>query len=430
MRRSWGGYPHIQQQLVALHDRRQSLPVGAVLPYGNGRSYGDSCLNARGVVVSTEALDKFIAFDTVSGRVSCEAGVTLQQIIDVALPRGWFLPATPGTKFVTVGGAIANDVHGKNHHVEGTFGCHLLRFELLRSDGSRMLCSATENAGHFQATIGGLGLTGMILWAELQLKPVSNNAIDVETIKYAHLRDFFALSAESDRDYEYTVAWVDCVASGAQLGRGHFMRGNHAPAGAVNMASKSGRLAVPLTPPVSLINQWTLKAFNQLYYHRQQAPRKQARVHYDPFFYPLDGIQQWNRIYGRNGFLQFQCVVPTHNSESCIAELLQRICQARFGSFLAVLKIFGAKRSPGLLSFPLPGATLALDFPFVEGKTLPLFAQLDEVVMQAGGRLYPAKDAAMSRATFQRGYPQWRQLDMVRDPNINSDFWRRVTGEY
>jgi FAD/FMN-containing dehydrogenase len=430
MVRSWGAYPQVDQQSTALHDRQQLLPSGSVLPFGNGRSYGDSCLNERGLVVSTAALDKFIAFDATTGRISCEAGVTLKQIIDVVLPRGWFLPVTPGTKFVTVGGAIANDVHGKNHHVEGTFGCHLLRFELLRTDGSRLICSATENTGYFRASIGGLGLTGMILWAELQLKPVANNAIDVETIKYAHLRDFFALSAESDSNYEYTVAWLDCLASGTRLGRGHFMRGNHAPAGTVDIAHKPGRLAVPLTPPVSLINQWTLKAFNQLYYHRQRAPKKSARVHYDPFFYPLDGIKQWNRIYGRKGFLQFQCAIPQHNSESCIAELLQRIVQARFGSFLVVLKMFGSKRSPGLLSFPLPGATLALDFPFVEGKTLPLFAQLDKIVIQAGGRLYPAKDAAMSRTAFQRGYPQWHQLETVRDPNINSDFWRRITGEF
>lgn len=428
--RSWGGYPNVEQQAVTLHDRQQPLPQGSLLPFGNGRSYGDSCLNARGVVVSTAALDKFIAYDVDTGRLCCEAGVTLRQIIDVALPRGWFLPVTPGTKFVTVGGAIANDVHGKNHHVEGTFGCHVQRFELLRTDGSRLICSATENAGHFHATIGGLGLTGVILWAELQLKRVFNNALDVETIKYAHLRDFFALSAESDRDYEYTVAWLDCLAKGAHLGRGHFMRGNHAPSGVANVAHRAGRLSVPLTPPMSLINQWTLQAFNQLYYHRQQVPRKQARVHYDPFFYPLDGIGQWNRIYGREGFLQFQCAIPQHNSESCIAELLQRVGHARFGSFLVVLKMFGAKSSPGLMSFPMHGATLALDFPFVEGKTLPLFAQLDEIVMQAGGRLYPAKDAAMSRMTFQRGYPQWRQLEMVRDPNINSDFWRRVTGEF
>jgi FAD/FMN-containing dehydrogenase len=430
MPQSWGAYPHVEQQAVALHDRQQLLPPGNLLPFGNGRSYGDSCLNTRGLVVTTTSLDKFIAFDASTGRLCCEAGVTLRQIIDMALPHGWFLPVTPGTKFATVGGAIANDVHGKNHHVEGTFGCHVQRFELLRTDGSRMMCSATENAGYFHATIGGLGLTGMILWADVQLKRVANNAVDVETIKYTHLRDFFALSAESDRDYEYTVAWLDCLATGSRLGRGHFMRGNHSPAGANNIAHRARPLCVPLTPPVSLINQWTLKAFNELYYHRQLVARKKARVHCEPFFYPLDSIGQWNRIYGRKGFLQFQCAIPQQNSESCVAELVQRIGSARFGSFLAVLKMFGAKRSPGLLSFPMPGATLALDFPFIEGKTLPLLAELDHIVMQAGGRLYPAKDAAMSRASFQRGYSQWRQLEMARDPNINSDFWRRVTGEF
>lgn len=430
MLRSWGGYPRVDQASTSLSDRYQRLPPGEILPFGNGRSYGDSCLNARGMAVTSAGLDKFIAFDTVAGRLRCEAGVTLEQIINVALPQGWFLPVTPGTKYVTVGGAIANDVHGKNHHVEGTFGCHVLQFELLRTDGGRLMCSATENAEYFRAGIGGLGLTGMIVWAELQLKPVANNALDIETIKYSQLRDFFTLSAESDAGYEYTVAWVDCLARGTQLGRGHFIRANHAAAGAATIVRKPGRLRVPLTPPVSLINQWTLKAFNPLYFHRQQVERKTGRGHYEPFFYPLDGIGQWNRIYGRNGFLQFQCAIPQVNSEACIAELLQRIGHARFGSFLAVLKVFGAARSPGFMSFPLQGATLALDFPFVAGKTLPLLAQLDEVVIKAGGRMYPAKDAAMSRDVFRRGYPQWRQLEALRDPNINSDFWRRVTGEF
>lgn len=429
MARSWGGFPYVDQAVIELADRRQSLPAGEFLPFGNGRSYGDSCLNSRAPVVSSTRLDKFVAFDAGRGVVTCEAGVTLAQIISVALPQGWFLPVTPGTRFVTVGGAIANDVHGKNHHVEGTFGCHVLCFELLRSDGSRLRCSAHENVDFFRATIGGLGLTGMIVWAQLQLKAVACNALDVETIKYSSMRDFFRLSAESDRNFEYTVAWVDCLASGSSVGRGHFMRANHAVAGTQNLPSPSRRLRVPLTPPLSLVNQWSLKVFNQLYYHRQQVASRVSREHYEPFFYPLDGIADWNRIYGRKGFLQFQCVIPQAASEPVIVELLQRIAAARFGSFLAVLKVFGDKPSPGLMSFPLPGATLALDFPMT-GKTLPLLQELDRVVLKAGGRIYPAKDAAMSREVFRHGYPQWKQLENLRDPNINSDFWRRVTGDF
>jgi len=430
MARSWGGFPYVDQTVIELSDRHQLLPAGECLPFGNGRSYGDSCLNSRASVVSSARLNKFIAFDAESGLVTCEAGVTLADIINVALPAGWFLPVTPGTKFVTLGGAIANDVHGKNHHVEGTFGCHVPCFELLRSDGSRLRCSMQENANFYRATIGGLGLTGMIVWAQLQLKRVASNVLDVESIKYASIRDFFSLSQDSDHGFEYTVAWVDCLASGSQVGRGHFMRANHAATGTQNLPSPSRRLRVPLMPPVSLINQWSLKLFNQLYYHRQQVRVRASRDHYEPFFYPLDGIANWNRIYGRKGFLQFQCVIPQQVSEPVIVELLQRIAAAKFGSFLAVLKVFGNKMSPGLMSFPMAGATLALDFPMIDGKTLPLFHELDAVVVKAGGRIYPAKDAAMSREVFRHGFAQWKQLEAMRDPNINSDFWRRVTGEY
>lgn len=428
---SWGRYPKINQRGLCLADKRSQLPDSpeSFLPYGNGRSYGDSCLNADGLVLSSRALNRFISFDPESGVLVCEAGVKLNEILNLVVPHGWFLAATPGTKFVTVGGAIANDVHGKNHHLEGTFGCHVKSFELLRSDGQRLRCSRDQNSEYFAATIAGLGLTGMIIWAEIQLKKVASPAIKMENIKYQTLQEFFDLSKDSDKDWEYTMAWVDCIASGSNLGRGHFTRGNHASANDVSPKAGGMTLQVPLTPPISLINPLTLKAFNWAYYERQRERTKRAISHYEPFMYPLDSIYDWNRIYGRKGFLQYQCSIPDAHSYDAIKELLGRIASSGFGSFLAVLKVFGDKPSPGLLSFPSPGATLALDFPYVEGKTLPLFKQLDDVVVEAGGRIYPAKDAHMSAELYQQFYPNWRELELLRDPKISSSMWRRVTQE-
>lgn len=425
----WGRYPRVDQRGIVLHDRYATLPdVGAsVLPFGNGRSYGDSCLNSDGVVMSTRRLDRFITFDREAGVLRCEAGVLLSDILDVAVDAGWFLPVTPGTRFVTVGGAIANDVHGKNHHVAGTFGRYVDRFELLRSTGERLTCSPDENAALFSATIGGLGLTGLITWAELRLKPIVSNAIDMENIKYGSLSDFFRLSEDSDEAYEYTMTWVDCTASGAALGRGHFSRGNHVENPSLRMKRPGLRLALPFTPPVSAINRLSLKLFNFLYYERQRRTEVRRLTHYQPFFYPLDAILNWNRAYGPRGFLQYQCVIPEENSRDALREVLSIISRSGLGSALAVLKICGDLPSPGLMSFPLRGASLALDFPFVRDKTLPLFARLDDVVVQAGGRLYPAKDAHMSGQLFRRFYPAWKDMLAHQDPAFNSDLWRRVT---
>jgi len=424
---SWGRYPYQQQQGTDLHWIPDGLPEqGPYLVQGNARSYGDSCMLQGGTVLSTRFMRRFMAFDPESGVLRCEAGVTLGDILTVAEPQGWFLPVTPGTKFATVGGAIGNDVHGKNHHVEGTFGRHLLRFELMRSDGSRRICSLTENSDWFRATIGGLGLTGLITWAEIQLKRVPNSSVNVENIKYRNLTEFFRLSEESEQDFEYTVAWVDCLASGENLGRGHFSRANHARP-VQPRANRSGlTLNMPLDPPVSLVNSLSLKAFNWLYYHRQLEPVSCQTVHFDPFFYPLDHVHNWNRMYGPNGFLQYQCVIPMEHAESAIRELLERIGQANYGSFLAVLKVFGDVESPGLMSFPRPGTTLALDFPYKGHQTMALFDQLDDVIVQAGGALYPAKDAHMKAQHFKLFYPNAEQLEPFRDPQITSSFWQRV----
>jgi len=413
--------------------RHQPLPLAGgddpLLPRGAGRSSGDSCLNDGGVLIDATGLDHFIHFDPEQGQLRCEAGVLLSDILQLIVPAGWFLPVTPGTRFVTLGGAIANDVHGKNHHRAGTFGCHVECFELLRSDGRRLICSEEENADGYRATIGGLGLTGLITWAQIRLQPLLSPYIDQETLRYRDLDEFFDISQASDQTHEYTVAWVDCLATGASLGRGLFMRGNRLEQPRAPYPKPQGRgLVVPFDPPLSLVNHWTLSAFNRLYYHRQRQPSSRATVHYEPFFYPLDAIGQWNRIYGPKGFLQYQCVVPEDDGREVIGEILERISGSGMGSFLAVLKLFGDCPSPGLLSFPRKGVTLALDFPNQGQKTLALLEQLDQVVRAAGGAVYPAKDARMSPESFEIYFPHWRELEAWRDPCLSSSFWRRVTG--
>ncbi len=429
---SWGRYPKVKPQRVVPVYWLDELPdlstyETSVLPFACGRSYGDSCLNEDGVTLDVSHLNRFMAFDEQAGILRCEAGVTLAGILELVVPRGWFLPVTPGTKFVSVGGAIANDVHGKNHHKAGTFGCHITQFELLRSTGERLLCSPDENSELFRATIGGLGLTGVVLWAEIRLKPIVNSLIDMERIRYRSLRDFMELSAESDQDYEYTVAWVDCLATGSQLGRGLFMRGNHDQTRANHSLPKKIPLTVPVDFPPFVLNTLSIKAFNEVYYHAQRGERVQKLEQYEPFFYPLDAIYHWNRMYGKRGFLQYQCVVPLEDGYAVMSDILRSISRSGEGSFLTVLKRFGDVPSPGMLSFPRPGLTLALDFPYNGRKTLRLFDTLDHIVRQSGGSVYPAKDAHMTAESFQAYYPHWKTFVPYIDPRFSSSFWRRVT---
>lgn len=428
--RSWGNVLHAEHRLIQVNRRDAPFPdfapASSVLPFGNGRSYGDSCLNCGEALLGTRGLDRFISFDPVTGVFACEAGVLLDEILRVTVPRGWFVPVTPGTRYVTVGGAIANDVHGKNHHTAGTFGCHVRRFELLRSDGTRLLCSPQENPDWFAATVGGLGLTGLITWAEVQLRPIAGPLMDVETVRFAHLDEFMQLCAQSDGSFEYTVAWVDCTARGAGLGRGLFQRAHHSEH-SVAQELPAGRLSVPFMPPFSLVNRASSRLFNAAYYHRQRAKRRRNLQHFAAFFYPLDGVRHWNRMYGRRGLYQYQCVLPGAGGRDATAALLERIARSGRASFLAVLKQFGPVASPGMLSFPCEGLTLAIDFPN-QGEVLRrLFGELDAIVQEAGGRLYPAKDGRMPPTLFRRGYPRWREFAAFIDPSCSSTFWRRVT---
>lgn len=429
---SWGRYPAAPQDghsccwlsdIAALRDSVVAVR-GTTLPYGNGRSYGDSCLAASDHVLHMRALDRFIEVDWQKGTVVAEAGVTLAEILAVAIPRGWFLSVTPGTQFATLGGAIANDVHGKNHHLRGTFGRHVRRFGLLRNGEELLTCTAYEHPELYAATLGGLGLTGVIAWAEIQMIPIRASQIDSSVVRFDNLAEFFALSAELDHKHEYSVAWIDCLAKGAQTGRGVFIVGDHARYGALDIDERS-KLRMPLTPPFSLINNLSLRAFNEAYWRVHPVAQTLTRSSYAPFFYPLDRLLHWNRVYGRKGFQQYQCVIPDAVAEVAMRELLNAIAESGQGSFLAVLKRCGDIASPGLLSFPLPGTSLALDFP-QKAALAPLFARLDAIVREASGRLYPAKDAHMSGSDFRRAYPAWEQLEALRDPCLMSRFWKRV----
>lgn len=432
---SWGRFPQIPQTAHAVHWRAQ-LPqalreladrFGTTLAYGAGRSYGDSCLAASDHVIDTKGMDRFMAADWERGLITAESGATLEQVLSVCIPRGWFLPVAPGTQHVTLGGAVANDVHGKNHHVRGTFSRHVARFGLVRSDRGELQCSAQENPDLFQASIGGLGLTGIISWVELQLMPVRSSAMEVSETRFGCVDDFFSLSAELDARHEYAVSWIDCLASGQSLGRGIYSVANHAPEGALAVAVPGRRLRVPVTPPVGLVNSVSLRAFNAFYYRRAGSAQTRRTMGYEPFLFPLDRIQHWNQLYGARGFQQFQCVLPERDARDSARQLLSAIATGGRGSFLAVMKRCGTLESPGLMSFPMPGITLALDFPQHDDLARTLFPRLDAIVREAGGRLYPAKDAHMSAEDFRRVYPQWHRVDALRDPALNSRFWQRVT---
>jgi FAD/FMN-containing dehydrogenase len=391
---------------------------------GLGRSYGDICLNPGGVLWQTTALDKFIGFDQVSGRLVCEAGVMLRDIQRMAIPRGWILPVTPGTQMVTVGGAIANDVHGKNHHVVGSFGDHVVRLTLVRTDGSVIECGPDLAPEWFAATVGGAGLTGVVTHAEIQLRPVTGPWLDTETIPYANLDDFFQLADASEAGWEYTVSWIDCLSGN---GRGIFMRAN-AAAASERAEPKARARTMPFVPPVSLINSLSLRLLNTAYYQLNKQRAGSALAHYESFFYPLDNLLEWNRMYGPRGFFQYQSVVPRAVGVDAVSAMLGEIARSGDGSFLAVLKTFGNREAPGMLSFAQPGVTLALDFPNHGERTARLFERLDAIVREAGGRIYLAKDARMPRELFEAGYPRLQEFLRFRDPGISSALSRRLIG--
>ncbi|WP_461515836.1 FAD-binding oxidoreductase [Porticoccus sp.] len=426
---SWGRLSSADHAVTELANRLQVSSTIQIekpgIAYGMGRSYGDACLNPGGVLWATRGLDRFIELDEISGRLVCEAGVMLRDIQRLVVPRGWMLPVTPGTQYVTVGGAIANDVHGKNHHVFGSFADHVQRITLLRTDSDIIKCGPDLREGWFGATVGGIGLTGLILAADIQLRRVSGPWLNTEMVPYANMDEFFELADSSEVDWEHTVSWVDCISGGG--GRGIFIRGNHTNA---SNGPEPPRLTktMPFVPPISMVNRFTLRAFNAGYYRLGKRKAGKSIAHYEPFFYPLDNIHQWNRIYGPKGFFQYQCVIPRAEGRDAIQEMLKVIAQANSGSFLAILKTFGNRESIGMLGFPRPGVTLALDFPNKGQQTEKLFNRLDRIVSEAGGCLYLAKDTRMSKELFEGSYPKLQDFLPYRDPGISSAMSRRLMG--
>ncbi|MCU1322333.1 MAG: linked oxidase domain protein [Acidobacteriaceae bacterium] len=431
---SWGRYPTYPAKITSLNWQSDYAPAiahlhqGGALPVGMGRSYGDSCLLKDGNLLVTTGMNRLISFDPETGDLTAEAGMTLAQILDFAVPRGFFLPVSPGTKYVTLGGAIANDIHGKNHHVAGTFGRHVTQFELVRSDGTRKICSATQNEDWYAATIGGLGLTGFISWATLRMKPIVSRNIDYEGIQFHGIDEFLDLTKQS-HNIEYTVSWVDCASTGKNFCRGVFMQGDHSTKPTPLIISPEPKLVFPFDAPGAALNHTTVSLFNTAFFHKQIHKRVVALQDYEPFFYPLDKVLHWNRMYGKGGLLQFQYAIPWESAREGTIAIMQAVAKSGLASFLAVLKAFGDVPSPGMMSFPKPGITLALDFPIKADKTFPLVERLADMTCDYGGRLYPAKDAAMTAPQFQAFYPQWEEFARFRDPLITSSFWERVTGD-
>ena len=447
---NWGNYPRIQADLLSVSSdeaaaallRERSRDGSSLIPRGLGRCYGDSALAPT--VLSVRERHKLLELDTEKGIVTCEAGVSLEELLTTLVPRGWFLPVVPGTKHVTVGGAIASDVHGKSHHRDGTFSRHVLWMDLLTPDGrvrrvkAPMRLDAPDDT-LFRATAGGMGLTGIILRAGLRLVPVETAYLRTETLVARDLNEAMALFRDSAA-WTYSVAWIDCQARGSSLGRSILYRGEHATVGeltgpAAEHPLEAGwplkgrapsgprrglRLRVPFFLPAWTLNSLSIRAFNTLYFRKQAWSAGESLTGYDPFFFPLDAVEHWNRIYGRRGFLQYQMVLPLAESETGVAAILERIAASGLGSFLAVLKLMGKGGGPDreMLSFPMEGYTLALDFP-ASRRAFDLLEELDDLVLRHGGRLYLTKDARMSRTMLDQGYPDaeaFRALRREVDP--------------
>jgi FAD/FMN-containing dehydrogenase len=428
----WGRYPAYNADLKQLHwqgDFPRAIDGihHGVLPVGMGRSYGDVCLLKDGTLLQTTSMNRLLNFDAETGILTAESGITLAQILDFAVPRGFFLPVSPGTKYVTLGGAIANDIHGKNHEAAGSFGNHVPSFELVRSDGTRMLCSPTENPDMYGATIGGMGLTGVITWAQLRLKPIVSRMIDYEGIQFHGIDEFLAIKKQYAH-VEYTVAWVDCVSTGKNFARGIFMLGDHSKEPGELKQSPKPKLVFPIEAPAFMLNKFTISAFNTVFFHKQIKSHVITKQDYEPFFYPLDAVLKWNRMYGKNGLVQFQFAIPWEHAKEGTIAILQEIAKSGMASFLAVLKTFGDVPSYGMLSFPLSGFMFALDFP-IKAATFPLMQRLGDMTREYGGRLYSAKDACMTPDQFQAFYPQWEKFSRYKDPAITSSFWERVVGD-
>lgn len=420
---NWGNYPVMEsdEESFAFPDQLNQLldEEADFIPRGNGRCYGDASLAQR--TISTLKYDKILSFDAETGIFECQSGLILDQILEVIVPRGWFLPVTPGTKFITVGGAVASDVHGKNHHVDGSFSNHILDMDIVLASKKVITCSPQMNEDLFEASCGGMGLTGLITRVKFRLKKIETSFIKQKQIKARNLEELIQLF-QTYHQYTYSVAWIDCLKKGEQFGRSILMLGEHARLGDLDKQQlrdplqlpKKKQINLPFNLPSWALNAFTVKAFNYLFYAKNFKPEINNVISYEPFFYPLDAILHWNRGYGKNGFVQYQFVLPMEAKPGLI-EILNRISDKGLGSFLAVLKVFGKQES--IISFPKEGYTLALDFSVRPGL-LEFLDGLDQVVLRYGGRLYMSKDARMKPEVLQSGYPDLGKFkDIVRKYN-------------
>ncbi|HEV3426772.1 MAG TPA: FAD-binding oxidoreductase [Paraburkholderia sp.] len=408
-----------------LLDARAS--AGTTLPCGGARGSADSSLSASGHVLPLHGLARFIDADWEQGIVRAEAGMTLGELIAITLPRGWMLPVIPGTQLATLGGALANDVHGRNHQLRGTFGRHVRRFSLLRSDRPAIECAADDQPDLFSATIAGLGLTGVIEWVEIQLMAVRSSHLNVTRMRFGNLDDFLALSRGRASTHEYGAAWVDCLARGNAPGRGIYVSGNHSTDGDLSLPAQRTR-GLPFAPPAIVPNHGlAMRTFNALYYWRQRRGIELARVDPASFLSPLDKLRNGTRHNGNRAYQQHQYVLPEASARDALQAILQTIAAGGSGSYLAVLERCGALASPGLLSFPMRGVSLTLNFAQDARHNTALFARLAAIVAEARGRQFPATHAQMNRNHFRSAYPAWQELERHRDPALMSRFWKRIT---
>ena len=417
---NWSNYPIVEADVRSFQFQQELEQVmatssGNLIARGKGRCYGDASLAPT--VLSTLKYNHILHFDEEKGIISCESGVSLDELLTVIVPKGWFLPVTPGTKFITVGGAVASDVHGKNHHKDGSFSQHVHEIELINEKGEVLSCSPEKNPDLFAATCGGMGLTGIISRVTFSLKKIASSYITQKAVKARNIDEIFSLFEENE-SYTYTVAWIDCLQKGKDLGRSVLLMGEHAELEELGSKERKNplyipegkKLSIPFNFPSFALNPLSVKAFNFAYYNKQLSRERDALVHYEPFFYPLDSVLHWNRMYGQRGFLQYQFVLPVEQSKEGLIRILEKIAEKKMGSFLAVLKLFGEQDS--LISFPKRGYTLALDFP-VEDALFPFLDELDDIVQQHEGRIYLSKDARMKKDLFWQGYPNAEKFQQI-----------------
>lgn len=425
---SWGGLPEPPATCVVPFDSTTLATLDQpYLAYGAGRSYGDVCLNDGGTIIAMNQHAEILHFDAEHGILRVQSGCTIASIHHVTIPAGWHVPVVPGTQWVTIGGAVANDIHGKNHHHAGSFGCHVRCLSLIRSDHNPMMCSREEQVELFQATIGGMGLTGIIDWVELQLAPLSSSILSVQSVKTMSLRETMQVLRDADDQWPYSVAWIDLTASGHRRGRGHVLVGRHATADhgldAPSLEQSRGWLPKVSRP---FLQASTVRIAHAIKFHAQRSAVRDTTMSYRAFFHPLDGIQNWNHVYGPQGFVQYQFVVPDDAGESVINAVMAELDTEGMTPYLSVLKRFGSRSSGGILSFPQPGWTLAIDLPWKGARLRSALDACDGHVVRHGGRVYAAKDARMAGSLFRVMYPQWQRFEEIRDPAISSRFWRRM----